>query len=157
MFLKKRNLIHLILFLLVSSQSFYIGFSQTTILSNGSGGGDWSDPNAWAGLVVPAATDTAVIITGDTIRVSDVDGEISIGGLTIQNGGLAWNSNRRINVFGNYLNDGTHRTDAGDLIYWRGIGTMIDGTGTVNNAGRIRVLSGNKIIPCFSYSGIRER
>ena len=143
----RRNLIYLILFLLVSSQSFNIGFSQSTIFSNGSGGGDWSDPNTWAGMVVPAATDTAVIVTGDTILVSAVSGEISVGGLTIQNGGLVWNSNRRINIYGNYLNDGVHRTDGGDLIYWRGINTLIDGTGNINNAGRIRVLSGDKIIP----------
>ncbi len=147
MSLKKRNLIHLILFLLVSSQSFYIGFSQTTILSNGSGGGDWSDPNSWVGMVVPAVTDTAVIVSGDTLRVSDVSGEISVAGLTIQSGGLVWNSNRRINIYGNYLNDGIHQTDGSDQIYWRGIGTLIDGTGTVNNAGRIRVLNGDKVIP----------
>ena len=147
MSLLKKNLIHLILFLLVSSQSFYIGFSQTTISSNGSGGGDWSDPNAWTGMVVPAITDTAVIVSGDTISVSAVDGEVSVGGLTIQSGGLCWNSNRRINVYGNYLNGGTHRTDAHDLIYWRGVGTLIDGTGAIDNSGRIRIMNGDKTFP----------
>ena len=144
---RKRNLIHFIIFLLVCSQSSYIGFSQTTVLSNGTGGGDWSDPGSWSGMVVPTALDTAIIVNGDTIGVSNVDGEVSVGGLTIQGGGLLWNTNRRINIYGNYLNEGTHRSDGGDLIYWRGVGTLIDGTGTVENAGRVRVLNGDKVIP----------
>ncbi len=44
--------------------------AQTTILSNGSGGGDWASTSTWAGFVVPTFIDTVLIQGGDSVSVS---------------------------------------------------------------------------------------
>jgi len=55
------------------------------IHSNGSGGGRWSDPATWHGSRLPAADDTVVIATGDTVAVdaAAADTGAMIRGLSI--------------------------------------------------------------------------
>jgi len=66
------------------------------IQSNGTGGGNWSDPASWAGGVVPGEGDTVQIVSGDTITI---DTDITVGddtatpALDILNGGtLDWDN-----------------------------------------------------------------
>ena len=99
-----------------------------TITSNGTGGGAWTTAGTWAGGVVPLATDTVVIASGDTVTTG---GNRTCAGITI-NGTLSMAS-------GNIL------TVNGDV---SGTGTWI--TGTANNARTIS-LSGN-----WSFNGTSD-
>jgi hypothetical protein len=51
------------------------------------GGGLWSATTSWAEGSVPTATDTAIIVSGDLMKVSAT---ANILNLTIQNGGMLW-------------------------------------------------------------------
>ncbi len=44
--------------------------AQTTIQSNGTGGGDWDSIATWQGAVVPGTLDSVVVLTGDSVRFS---------------------------------------------------------------------------------------
>ncbi|MCP4312008.1 MAG: hypothetical protein GY790_12150, partial [Bacteroidetes bacterium] len=120
-------------------------FSQLTIWSNASGGGDWSDTICWSGYVIPGITDTAIIVSGDIVTVDSSNA--SVAGLVIESSAQVLHNNNRLSIYGNYLNNGQHVAYGNDRIHFRGVGTLIDGTGTINNTGLIRVYDGDKIFP----------
>ncbi|RLD91316.1 MAG: hypothetical protein DRJ13_17525, partial [Bacteroidetes bacterium] len=145
MFSGNRNLIrHFFLFWIVLS-FFYEGYSQLTISSNGSGGGDWSDTLSWSGYIIPGINDTAIVVSGDLITVDSSN--TSVAGLTIEPSATVLQNNNRLSIYGNYLNNGQHTAYGNDRIYFRGLGSLIDGSGTINNTGLIRVYDGDKIFP----------
>ena len=145
MFSGSRNLIrHFFLFWIVLS-FFHEGYSQIIISSNGSGGGDWSDTLSWSGYIIPGISDTAIIVSGDLITVDSSN--TSVAGLTIEPSATVLQNNNRLSIYGNYLNNGQHTAYGTDRIYLHGVGSLIDGSGTVNNTGRIRVYDGDKVFP----------
>ncbi|HEC43494.1 MAG TPA: hypothetical protein ENI20_11760, partial [Bacteroides sp.] len=145
MLVRNRKLVKYIFLILVFLLSLHQGYSQVSIYSNGNGGGDWSDTLSWAGYVIPGISDTAVVLTNDTITVDSSD--YSVGGLTIESAALVLHNNNRLSIYGNYLNNGQHVAYGGNRIYFRGVGTTIDGTGIVYNTGLIRVYDGDKTFP----------
>ena len=59
-------------FFLVLIALLFSRFIQgATIYSNGTGGGDWGNPNSWSPIGVPACGDTIYIVAGDIISVSN--------------------------------------------------------------------------------------
>jgi hypothetical protein len=120
-------------------------FSQVTIWSNASGGGDWSDTLSWAGYVIPGISDTAVIVSGDVITVDSSN--TSVAGVVIEPSAQILQNNNNLSIYGDYLNHGQHIAYGNDRIYFRGAGTLIDGSGVVNNTGRLRILDGDKTFP----------
>ncbi len=55
-----------------------------TLSSNGTGGGDWNDPNTWDGVNTPGSTNDVQILAGDEV-VFNIDA--TIASLDIANGG----------------------------------------------------------------------
>jgi len=76
MHLVKRYLLRHIFLILGFLLSINPGYNQITIYSNGSGGGDWSDTLTWSGYIIPGISDTAVVVSGDTITVDSANADI---------------------------------------------------------------------------------
>lgn len=55
-----------------------------TVLSNGTGGGDWSSASTWQGGVLPSVVDSVVILSSDSVFLLS---DVSIGGLCVQANG----------------------------------------------------------------------
>ncbi|MCD4710077.1 MAG: hypothetical protein K8R52_04470, partial [Bacteroidales bacterium] len=120
-----RNLIRRIFLFCIILLLFQEGYSQVTVWSSGSGGGDWSDTLSWSGYIIPGIGDTAVIVSGD---ISTVDSSnASVAGLIIEPSALVLQNNNRLSIYGNYLNNGQHIAYGNDRIYFRGAGSLIDG------------------------------
>ena len=135
---------HIFLFWIILSL-VHEGYSQATISSNGSGGGDWSDTLSWSGYIIRDINDTAIIVSGDLITVDSSN--TFVAGLTIEPSATVLQNNNRLSIYGNYLNNGQHIAYGNDRIYFQGVGSLIDGSGTINNTGRIRVYDGDKVFP----------
>ncbi|MGE0560607.1 MAG: T9SS type A sorting domain-containing protein [Flavobacteriales bacterium] len=60
-----KSLLSLLIILIISTPTF-----ATIATSNGTGGGDWSDPTSWNPSVVPGCVDTISILAGDTIEIA---------------------------------------------------------------------------------------
>ena len=109
-----RSKVQILLLFIIGCLFSQPGHSQATIYSNGTGGGDFSNTTSWTGGGVPTAVDTAILLSGDTITVSVVDGAVFVAGLQIQSNAVFWNVDRRVSIFGHYLNNGEHRSDYGN-------------------------------------------
>ncbi len=57
--------------------------SSAQIVSNGTGGGNWSSAGTWAGGVVPTGSETITILTSDTVSV---DAAVTITGTLVDSG-----------------------------------------------------------------------
>ena len=104
--------------------------SATTLTSNGTGGGDWDDPNAWDGANTPANLtdgDTLVILATDTITLTSTE---SFNGI--------------IQVYGTFhLNNGKLTMDASSAIQLAE-GSVISAEHSGENE-QITIGAGNKI------------
>jgi hypothetical protein len=60
---------------------------SVTSLGVATGGGFWSDATTWQEGSVPAATDDAIILNGDLVKIN---ASASITNLTVQTGGMIW-------------------------------------------------------------------
>ncbi|MDI6804734.1 MAG: choice-of-anchor D domain-containing protein [Bacteroidota bacterium] len=60
------------------------GLIMKTVLSNGTGGGDWSSTSTWQGAVLPSVVDSVVILGADSVYLLS---DVLTGGLGVQTGG----------------------------------------------------------------------
>ena len=68
--------------LLFASCLFFAFSAQAQVLSNGTGGGNWSDPGTWIGGIVPDFNSGAITIqAGDQVNV---DADFTIDQTTVQ-------------------------------------------------------------------------
>lgn len=60
------------------------GLIMKTVLSNGTGGGDWASTSSWQGAVLPSVVDSVVILGSDSVYLLS---DVIAGGLHVQAGG----------------------------------------------------------------------
>jgi hypothetical protein len=59
------------------------GMAVHTILSNGTGGGNWANTSTWQGSVLPSIVDSVVLVASDSVYLL---ADVSTGGLNVQAG-----------------------------------------------------------------------
>ena len=80
-----------------------ISCMDTDFYSNGNGGGNWSDPAAWYDGSVPSASDDAVVLLGDTLRLG---GDVNIRDITVHTGGVVQFQDHTMNITGDLVVQG---------------------------------------------------
>jgi hypothetical protein len=80
-----KNILHIGLVVLLCLSSGML-FAQTTVQSNGAGGGSWKSTTTWLGGVLPTGYDSVVIASGDSVYFSSVTPD-SCQSLTVLTGG----------------------------------------------------------------------
>ena len=103
--------------------------------------GDWDVAGTWDCSCIPGDNENVIIDSADVVTLT---ADEIINNLTIYATGELANSNNRITVNGNYVNDGTH--SGTDFIRLDGGGTLIDGSGTITNTADLQIRNGNKTI-----------
>jgi hypothetical protein len=102
------------------------GLIMKTILSNGTGGGDWSITSTWQGAVLPSVVDSVVILGADSVYLLS---DVLTGGLGVQAGGrlLLLDTLRVINstVNGTIIATGTASASA---VIPSGVMTFLNGS-----------------------------
>jgi hypothetical protein len=115
--------------------SFSYAQTRTSVAS-----GPWTTPATWDCICIPATTENVIIANTHVVTTT---ANTTINDLTINTGGTLTNNNR-IDVNGNYVNNGIQSGTGRSRL--RGVGTTIDGTGAINNTNNFVLRDGNKTI-----------
>ncbi|HWI90994.1 MAG TPA: hypothetical protein VNT20_06945, partial [Flavisolibacter sp.] len=130
-------------------QSSTIASAVTAVVSSG----NWNDPTSWSSNAVPTASDDVIIPLGSTITIN-ADG-ISCQNLTIS-GTLAGAGSYSLNVYGNWLNNGTYSALIDTVRFMGSTGATISGT-SATSFNNIKIdKSGNTgaIVEVIGGSGV---
>ncbi|MFH1319714.1 MAG: hypothetical protein ABII90_03560, partial [Bacteroidota bacterium] len=103
--------------------------------------GNWTNTSVWDCGCIPPPDGSVVINNLNTVTMVD---NRTINNLTILGGSLV-NNDFVLTVTGDFIVNGTY--DGTGELNLDGAGTVIGGTGTINNTGIVRIRNGDKIIP----------
>ncbi|MBL4658577.1 MAG: T9SS type A sorting domain-containing protein, partial [Flavobacteriales bacterium] len=95
----------------------------------------------WDCDCVPLSTDNVIVDVGHVVTLVSSS---TVNNLTIRSTGILSNAAYIMTVTGNYAVDGTH--SGSGPINLTGIGTTIDGTGTISNSDVLRIQTSSKTI-----------
>ncbi|MBN4066098.1 hypothetical protein JYT51_02050, partial [Candidatus Amoebophilus asiaticus] len=117
--------------------------------------GDWNNGATWGntspgtqGIDWPGNTDDAIISTGHTVTLKAGGAGTTIDNFTINAGSTLDHGGKKMIVTGNYTNNGTQTKvgGPGPSLKLSGVGTTIDGAGTITFNNDIEIISGNKTV-----------
>lgn len=110
------------------------------ILSNATGGGNWSSTSTWAGGVVPQDGDTAQVVAGDTVTV---DTSTTVGRTTGTNHGVLVKGTSAVSF-------GTVTVPSGITLTLRGVSTTV-GAGKTERYSKFVLQAGSTLsVDCTS-------
>jgi hypothetical protein len=109
-----KTFLYILLMLVISTGT---AFTQISVHSNGTGGGDWALTTTWAESVVPTSVDEAIITGTDSVFL-DATGSCAT---------LRMGANTKLGLNGTVVLPGTVRVlDAASFVYYAGTQTMVD-------------------------------
>lgn len=107
----------------VKEEPVILKSGMATIVSTAIGG-DWNDPNTWVGGVVPTVGDDVEIVAGATVTLTSNESCDNI----LINGTLTVSSSFKLDMHGNWINNGTFNAGSGSIEFTGTANATISGS-----------------------------
>ena len=113
--------------------------------------GTWNVGSTWSGGTAPTSIGEVRIAPGHTVTLAANE---TINNLVIDAGGTIDNADFSLTVDGDYTLNGRHtgNNSSSARILLQGGGTNLDGTGTLDSIGQVRIISDMTIMPTADLS-----
>jgi len=108
--------------------------------------GNWDDVNTWEGGIIPTSSYNAKVVNGHTVTLQQDE---QANNLTVESGATIEQGTYYLDIYADYTIDGDHNISQTNRLRLYGVGTIIDGSGTItmSNLGYyVNISTGNKSI-----------
>jgi hypothetical protein len=110
--------------------------------------GDWKTKSTWNCNCIPSSVDNVTIKSNHTVTNST--GSDQVNSIIIEPNAVLDNSNKKLKIFANYTNNGSHLGNSIGETVIAGLNSIISGNGVISSSGNFTISGSNAVISAGS-------